>query len=829
MSNIDFDTITIDYTPARLDIVVDQDEPASRSISRPRISMQFQRAKTIDDTKTDKRPSGKRPNRWQERKERVLGESDDVTNWVHDDQSSVFERDLTSAYRMYNFPPKGRPTGKWNDPYTYEAPFDKLYLFNVIVALEWVPSKKYRAQLARAFWKASNVLYDVMDGYMAFGQVLIGGPELLQCADIQILATNRRRPRAWLNGLFDEEEHRPIRLGRGIWHQHYKLTIPWDEPEGYRTIVHEWAHYALGFRDSYLEYKPNETNANFRVPRSRPDSQSLMTIPTIWSEKENEQLDQSRTPEDEFKATFDVLKGKKRVNGPSDLLFPLPRIQYIDSNLQGQQAVRESTPLEQKLELSFDSFVTIQPDHTWVYILQIDEYGRPAKLLPQGTLQRRSPEEEAPFDRNYWYPQLQPVFPLYSQEMPTLDDQDIINAFRNAGWDERYVDKIERQLEENKGKRIRDALDKTIGKPLYYALDAHPGDVLILITNRPRSFQLFDTDDADAQTVMVYSGMLRDKTVADLETMDTEDIEPLVSTLPENLVASLVAATPPAPIPVLSLIPTVTNPDRGKNEPAEITLTLTPHGSGTTPDKCWFVPLVQTDDKQVLPIDCKTAGVNDDGEQARDLDCTIPGTYLDGHIVAQWNDPYCWMIYPVSQGGDPAAHNGAGGPPPLTAGSADGNVMIFLRSIEPKDKDDEGHDLKDLRIVTTRSMVSQNTAQLTEKIKSVDYELDAYVYSVATTEPLRDEAIPTLVLYYTKSDFTHAGKWEYQPTLLRLTKDNEWEDISICRVDCLCRPTDAPYVALSLNGQTAPDLFDDTPGVESYRLGWRQIKIDVEC
>ncbi len=39
-----------------------------------------------------------------------------------------------------------------------------LYLFNVLVALEWHPDEEYMAQLESAFHRASDLLFDITDG-----------------------------------------------------------------------------------------------------------------------------------------------------------------------------------------------------------------------------------------------------------------------------------------------------------------------------------------------------------------------------------------------------------------------------------------------------------------------------------------------------------------------------------------------------------------------------------------------------------------------------------------------------------------------------------------
>ena len=134
-----------------------------------------------------------------------------------------------------------------------------LYLFNVVVALEWSPSSVELSQLRVAFRRASDFLFDVTDGWMAFGQVIFGGPELMDCADIQIMASTRILPRSWVGAMHDhlqypdDQKYTPIRLGRGLWSDNLRGVIGWEEPEAYRILIHEWCHYALMLTDEYLE------------------------------------------------------------------------------------------------------------------------------------------------------------------------------------------------------------------------------------------------------------------------------------------------------------------------------------------------------------------------------------------------------------------------------------------------------------------------------------------------------------------------------------------------------------------------------------------------
>ncbi len=127
---------------------------------------------------------------------------------------------------------------RWSDSASGREPViqQHLYLFNIIVALEWQPGERYLRQLKAAFRRASDFLYDVTDGYMAFGQVLFGGPELMDCADIQIMASNRLLPRSWVSGLVNEKKYLPIRMGRAAWHKNNRVSIPWTS----RRAIARW-------------------------------------------------------------------------------------------------------------------------------------------------------------------------------------------------------------------------------------------------------------------------------------------------------------------------------------------------------------------------------------------------------------------------------------------------------------------------------------------------------------------------------------------------------------------------------------------------------------
>lgn len=128
-----------------------------------------------------------------------------------------------------------------------------LYLFNLILAFEWNPSPQYIQRIQIAVKKASNVLYDVTDGFMAIGQAILADRSLLDVADIQIMASNRFHPRSWNSAVLDPNKYQPIRLGRGLWRKDQGFVMPWDESDAHRVLVHELGHYALGLVDEYLD------------------------------------------------------------------------------------------------------------------------------------------------------------------------------------------------------------------------------------------------------------------------------------------------------------------------------------------------------------------------------------------------------------------------------------------------------------------------------------------------------------------------------------------------------------------------------------------------
>jgi photosystem II stability/assembly factor-like uncharacterized protein len=133
-------------------------------------------------------------------------------------------------------------------------PTTPLVLFNLVVSIEWDADDAYLGQVARAVHAASDFLLDMTDGQMAFGQVAIyERAELWAGADIQIAASNVVRPHAHVGGITSTDLSHAIRVGR-FWNGRSGAQGAWEAPEGYRTLAHEFGHYALYLYDEYFAF-----------------------------------------------------------------------------------------------------------------------------------------------------------------------------------------------------------------------------------------------------------------------------------------------------------------------------------------------------------------------------------------------------------------------------------------------------------------------------------------------------------------------------------------------------------------------------------------------
>lgn len=133
-------------------------------------------------------------------------------------------------------------------------PENTLVLFNIVVSVEWDAADAYLAEVASAVQEASDYLYDLTDGQMAFGQVSIyDNGQFWADADIQISTKNIVHPHAYIGGITSNDKSHVIRIGRG-WNGNSGNEGSWAQPAGFRTLAHEFGHYALYLYDEYFAY-----------------------------------------------------------------------------------------------------------------------------------------------------------------------------------------------------------------------------------------------------------------------------------------------------------------------------------------------------------------------------------------------------------------------------------------------------------------------------------------------------------------------------------------------------------------------------------------------
>ncbi len=134
-----------------------------------------------------------------------------------------------------------------------------LVLFNLVAVVEWDATTEYLTDLEAAFRRASDYLFDLTDGQMAIGQVTIvdnarerGNPTSdrdawWKSADIRFGPDNTINPR------HTPASASPTRNGidLGPFWSRTGVAGNWSEPDGYRTLIHELGHYALGLYDEY--------------------------------------------------------------------------------------------------------------------------------------------------------------------------------------------------------------------------------------------------------------------------------------------------------------------------------------------------------------------------------------------------------------------------------------------------------------------------------------------------------------------------------------------------------------------------------------------------
>ncbi|MFP4436514.1 MAG: hypothetical protein ACLFVO_04645 [Chloroflexaceae bacterium] len=606
-----------------------------------------------------------------------------------------------------------------------EVVSDHIYLFHVIVALEWVPSAETLKVLKQAMRGVSDTLYDATNGYMALGQVTFMGPEIadggtLDRADIQVLASNRFHPRSMIDALNDPKKFFPIRIGRGVWHKNNRWLIKWDEPIAYRAIAHEWAHYALSLRDEYLDEERHVAQRLHRLldadDLAATDTLVVptlqLTIDTLMSTLDASELVplQHRCFEHDHAIIERILNNfitRFPTSGPESVRdkllrpdhgpyrFPgeLPRFQFYNA---GPPTGNPPTPeASEEVTLNVDP---IELEHCWLYTLTWSAQGTLQRVIAQGTIDSRA---------------------RTAAEIPGMG-QRLLGVRVNAdaptnsyllavGHDQQGPKTLYTQLEQKNAPvaGVRDAGSSSVQNPPVVV--ALPADG--------------DQDWSRVQVRLRWCGGAQ----------------------PE---AGWLALPGGTPYPV------------------------------SFPDK-----LAQFGADTLSPALARLDGV----------------VVLRGWARTPEDPPW---VCEYSHGGNPPTSVRT---PlaPISAGSADGNVMIFSRTDGPVQPDDP---VFTTRIVTTRNYAGFATNQPGEP--------RSYLFSLAANRVLDVNKLkPTVVFYYDAA----AATPNYELVIYRYREaDDTWEVVPTYL------PPGAFFAAAPLNDRTAPSLVAATPmdglRLEHYRL-----------
>jgi hypothetical protein len=188
------------------------------------------------------------------------------------------------------------------------------HYFDLTVSLEWQPGtgdlgddlkqagcalagdSSYVADLEAGLRKTAAYLYTYSAGQLALRNIAVyTGGEQWDSADLRVLASSSHRPSAFVGGIVDVPTQNisatsgmtgtvfypaTIFLGR-MWDGEGSRCGPWSQPAGWRTIGHEWAHYALFLYDEYFNV---HTNAEQYCTSTGIDLHSMLAAPGLGAD-----------------------------------------------------------------------------------------------------------------------------------------------------------------------------------------------------------------------------------------------------------------------------------------------------------------------------------------------------------------------------------------------------------------------------------------------------------------------------------------------------------------------------------------------------------------
>jgi hypothetical protein len=138
-------------------------------------------------------------------------------------------------------------------------------VYNLVVSIEWKAGSAYVEDLGEALRLGSDYLLDVTNGQAYLGKVAIYDNRANWTnADIRVLANSANRGHAPIYAIRQAGatggENVYIQVGPrefggpDLSRNGLPSEIPLNpkHPDHYRTLIHEWGHYAFGFQDEYM-------------------------------------------------------------------------------------------------------------------------------------------------------------------------------------------------------------------------------------------------------------------------------------------------------------------------------------------------------------------------------------------------------------------------------------------------------------------------------------------------------------------------------------------------------------------------------------------------
>ena len=149
------------------------------------------------------------------------------------------------------------------------------FRYNLLASIEWDATTEYINSLRASIRNMANYLYDLTDGQIRLDTVLIyDKADFFTEADLQIYSNNYQWPQTHSYGIKNPYLS-SIMMPRKFYgdsipnrNESANDTYPIDinNPTNYRTMTHEFGHFALGFYDEYLYVGPNGRCASMSKP-----------------------------------------------------------------------------------------------------------------------------------------------------------------------------------------------------------------------------------------------------------------------------------------------------------------------------------------------------------------------------------------------------------------------------------------------------------------------------------------------------------------------------------------------------------------------------------